>query len=399
MSFVPTRIRVPQVYLLGEDSPGLKLFRRLVPPFVHLEVIQPGSSEYDELSVHSVTFEAGENLVTNVAGYMSGLLDERMGQSTKEFYSSTIADSIVPDTSGKRLGIPLLRAMIAEIAGNEDSDYIDGATKVYVIHPPRLENELLSHLSTLPVPAMSDSPTEKLISVCTGEKTRHFVVEPYKMDLTSRHTASPRWLIVHLYNPAIPALVLRVGAQGPLTLKEPTPLLSDTAVAENWSIRIMEDYLRKAGIEVQDVCHEPNGPKTFPDYRIRLDGVQWHFEITRVLGDLLEGRQVLDKPRDAGKNMDMAIQSPPIQEADIEMALARAIRSKGRHKEQSDEEVPYFCLVLLNVLDLNIDSQSTTWNTMDLTSFDSVVVINGYSTPRVELITGTFRQSQVLQEK
>ena len=81
--FAPFRIRVPQQYLVGEESPGLKAFRRLLPPFVHVEVVQPGTPEYDDLRVHSVTLEAGENFNSNVVEYMSRLIDDRMGQATR----------------------------------------------------------------------------------------------------------------------------------------------------------------------------------------------------------------------------------------------------------------------------------------------------------------------------
>ena len=214
MVFAPFRIRVPQQYLVGEESPGLKAFRRLLPPFVHVEVIQQGTPEYEELGVNSVTFEAGENFATNVIEYMSRLIDDRMGQGTKEFYTSTIGDSITPDAGGKKLGIPMIKAMIAETTEVEERDYIEGVTKVYVIHPPQLEDELRRHLSALPVPAMSSSPSERLISVAVGQEMRHFVVEPCKMDLNRRHSTDPRWLIVHLYNPDIPALAIGVEAQG-----------------------------------------------------------------------------------------------------------------------------------------------------------------------------------------
>ena len=152
---------------------------------------------------------------------------------------------------------------------------------------------------------------------------------------------------------------------------------------------IVQNYLRNAGADVRCVCHEPNGPKTFPDYRARLDGVPWDFEITRVLGIMLEDRHILDKPRDARKNMDLAVQSPPIEDEDVGTALDRAIKSK-EHKRQPDKAARNLCLVLLNALDLNIGSESKVWKNRDLTSFDAVVLVSGYSQPRVELITGRF---------
>ena len=387
MVFAPFRIKVPQHYLVGEESPGLKALRSLLPPFIHVEVIQQGTPEYEDIRVNSVAFEAGKHLSTNIIEYMSRLIDDRMGQGTKEFYTSTIGDSITPDADGKKLGIPMIKAMIAEMTEVEERDYVEGVTKVYVIHPPQLEDEIRDHLSALPVPPMSSSPSEKLISVAVGQEMRHFVVEPYKMDLTRRQSTDPRWLIVHLYNPNIPALAIGVEAQGPLTFKEPTPLLSDTEVAENWAMGVMQNYLRDAGIDVRGVCHEPNGPKTFPDYRVRLDGAPWDFEITRVLGDMLEKRRILDKPRNPRKNMALAVQSPPKEDEDVRIALERAIKSKEQRR-QSNETARNFCLVLLNALDLNVGTQSNVWEEMALTSFDAVVLVNGYSQPSVELISG-----------
>ena len=395
--FVPTRVRVPQEYLIGEESPGLKAFRRLIPPFIHVEIIQQGTPEYDDLTVHSVTFEASGNFTANVIEYMSRLIDDRMGQGSKEFYASTVADAITPDADGKKLSIPLLKAIIAEMAEVQDSDYIEGVKKVYVIHPPQLEKELHRHLSALPVPAMFDSKSERLISVDVGQKIQYFIVEPYKMDLTRRRSTDPRWLIVHMYNPDKPALAIGVEAQGPLTFKEPTPLISDTEVAESWAMEVVQDYLRGTGVDVRCVCYEPNGPKTFPDYRARLGGAPWNFEITRVLGDILETRHILDKPRDARKMMNRAVQSLPIGEEDVVTALDRAIKGK-EHKHRSDGTAPNYCLVLLNALDLDIGSQSAVWKDMDLSIFDAVVLVNGYSQPGIEFLKGRFLLSGRLSE-
>ena len=320
-----------------------------------------------------------------------------MGQGAKEFHTSSVGDSITPGADGKKLGIPMIKAMIAEMAEAEERDYVEGVTKVYVIHPPQLEDELHRHLSALPVPATSASPSARLISVAVDQEMRHFVVEPYKMDLTRRRSPDPRWLIVHLYNPDMPALAIGVEAQGPLTFKEPIPLLSDTEVAEKWAMGVMQGYLRDAGIDVRCVCHEPNGPKTFPDYRARLDGTQWDFEVTRVLGDILEGRHILENPRDPRKNMDLAVQSPPIEDEDVGSALDHAIDSKER-KRQSNETARNLCLVLLNALDLNIGSQSEVWEGRDLTAFDAVVLVSGYSQPKIELIKGRLVTTAVVRE-
>ncbi len=387
--YVPTRVRVPQEYLIGEESQGLKVFRRLIPPFIHVEIIRQGTPEYDDLTVQSVAFDAGENFAANVIEYISRLIDERMGQSSKEFYTSTIGNDNILDADGKKLGIPLVKAMIAEMAENQDSDYIEGVKKVYLIHPPQLERELNSHLVPLLVPAIACSRSERLISVDVGQMMRQFVVEPYAMDLTTRPSADQRWLIVHMYNPDMPALAIGVEDQGPMTFKEPTPLLADTEVAEDWAINLLGDYLRDTGVDVRGVCHEPNGPKTYPDYTAQLDGVPWDFEITRVLGDILETRHILDKPRNARNMMHRAVQSPPLGVGDVEAALEYAIKSKER-KRRVDGTTRSLCLVLLNPLDMDLSTRSAAWKGMDLSAFDAIALINGYSQPSIEFMKGRF---------
>ena len=87
--------------------------------------------------------------------------------------------------------------------------------------------------------------------------------------------------------------------------------------------------------------------------------------------------------------MDMAVQSPPINEMDVATALNHAIKSK-KGKVQPDGTTRNLCLVLLNTLDLDIGSQSNMWEDVDLTTFHAVILINGYSTPSIELIKGRF---------
>ena len=274
----------------------------------------------------------------------------------------------------------------------EESHYIEGVTKAYVIHPPHFEDELRRHLSALPLHRISSPASERLLSVAIGDKLRPFIVVPYKMDLPRRRSTDPNWLIVHLYNPEIPALGIKVEAQGPLTLKEPTPLLSETEVAENWAMGVLQNHFREKGICVQSVVYEPNGPNKFPDYRARLDDVPWDFEVTRVLGDILKNRRIHDQPKDSKKNIDMAVQSPPIDEQDVANALTHAIESK-KSKRQTNGAARNLCLVLLDALDLDIRSNPNVWSNLNLAAYDAVVLVNGYAQPGVELIKGQFSKT------
>ena len=61
-----------------------------------------------------MAFDAGENFTGNVIKYMSRIIDDRMGEATKEFCTSTSGDSFTRDADGKKLGIQMIKAMIAE---------------------------------------------------------------------------------------------------------------------------------------------------------------------------------------------------------------------------------------------------------------------------------------------
>ena len=121
MVFAPVRIRVPQEYLVGEESVGLKAFRRLLPPFIHVEVIEQNSPDYDDLKVHSVTFEAGENCATNVDAYTSWLMKIKWDRVQGNSRLLQLPIPSKPDSNGRRLGIPFLKAIIAEMAEREES--------------------------------------------------------------------------------------------------------------------------------------------------------------------------------------------------------------------------------------------------------------------------------------
>ena len=386
MVFAHSQVRVPQEYLIGEESPGLAAFWRMLPPFVHLEVVQEGTLEEEDMIATSAIFEAGGNLARNFQEFSRRLIGERMGRSSKEFTLSKAAGAIGANSEGKKLGIPLLRAMIAEVAQAVEAEYIDGVTKVYIIHPPTLEDELIGQLSGLPVPPMADSESERMMSIPVNGSTQAFVVLPYAMDLPGHRSPDPKWLIVHLYNPDLPALVMRVREDGPWTFREPTPLLSDTKDAENWAMGQLRDHLYNEGVDIRFVS-EPNGPGTFPDFRATIAGEKWDVEVTRVLGDLMNNRHVPDRSRDSRRVIERAAQSPEIGESDVERALNQAIRSKASKRPSVGKGFKY-CLLLVNAAGLNVGEQSPVWQDKNLSSFDAIVLMSGYTHPKIEFIKG-----------
>ena len=386
-TFAPFQVRVPQEYLIGEESPGLAAFRRTLPPFIHIEVVAVGAPDEEDMIATSVMFDVGENFASNFLEFAQRTMDVRMGRSTKEFTPIKAADVTEEGPEGTTVSIPLLKATIAEIAQGSGSEYIDGVTKVYIIHPPVLEGELNGHLAVLPVPAMADSAMERIMSVRVDETVHSFVVQPYKMDLIGRHSEDPRWLIIHLYNPNMPALVVKVAEHGPWTFREPTPLLSDTKDAENWAMLVLQNHLRDEGVDIQ-FHPEPNGPGTFPDFRADIGVEEWDVEVTRVLGDLLNSRHVPNESRDPHKVIEVAAQTPQISDSDVERALDRAITRKAGKRPSVGTGFKY-CLILVNPVGLDVGIQSPVWQGKDLSSFDAVVLISGYTHPKIEFIKGS----------
>lgn len=386
MILAPSTFRVPQEYYIGGESPELAAFRRMLPPFIPIEVVKDDAPEQEDMIATSVIFEAGENLAVNFQEFCRRLIDERMERSSKEFTLSKAADAVEANSGGKKLGIPMLKAIIAEVAHSVELEYLDGVKKVYIIHPPALEDELTRQLSRLPVPPIVDSESERLISVLVNESIQCFVVRPYAMDLPGHRTADPRWLIVHLYNPDLPAMVMRVAQQGPWTFREPTPLLSDTKDTENWAMGQLQARLYH---ECGDILirSEPNGPDTFPDFRADIDGTGWDIEVTRVLGDLLNDRHVPDKSRNRQKVIERAAQSSQLSESDVERALDQAIRSKARKRSSVPRGFKY-CLVLVTAAEFDLGKWAPCWQGKDLSSFDAVVLMSGYTQPDVEFIKG-----------
>ena len=359
--------------------------RSFIPPFIDIEVVSPGTPEYDALPNNFVMFEVGENLLANMTTFTAMQLNSRLLQVTDQMPS--LPDAATTNGSGQtaKLGIPLLKRGIASIVTALEPKEVEGATKVYIVHSPALKDDLHRHLADLPVPAYYDSMEERLISVTVDGKTLSFTVTPYMMGPLCQADADERWLLINLYNPHMPSMAIAVAEEGFMALKEPTPLLGDTEAVETWAMEKLTERWTRSGIHVQNVGKEPNGPKTFPDYTVSLNQKRWTCEITRVLGTIPTTRRVLDQPRDRIRNMERAVQSPPLLPSDIEAAVGKAITDKTaiRRKQSSTNRV---CLVLVNVLDRELDKQSTVWQQQDLAAFDAVVLISGFSEPRVEWI-------------
>ena len=105
--FAPFRIGVPHRYLVGEESPGLQAFRCLLPPFIHIKVVQHGTPEYDDLRVHSVAFDAGENFTGNVIKYTCPALLTTEWEKPQR--SSILQHLVIPSR-----GTPMARNLVSK---------------------------------------------------------------------------------------------------------------------------------------------------------------------------------------------------------------------------------------------------------------------------------------------
>ena len=82
-------------------------------------------------------FEVGENFQSNIRAYVANIIEEEMGQATKKLPISSVVDTGAIDADARKLGIPLLKRLIGDVARDEDSEFVKGVTKAYVHSPSR----------------------------------------------------------------------------------------------------------------------------------------------------------------------------------------------------------------------------------------------------------------------
>ena len=364
--------------------PTTEEFLRLIPPFVHVETVPRESAEYAALPSNFVMMGADSGLHANALTYAKHGFNRGWQEATTQL-------SEAPTRADGPVRLADLKVMMTEVMVNlraEGDHYVEGIDTWYLIHSDNRTRMIDSLLGDLLVSERYDGVTrERLISVSLDGQALAFTITPYAVEDPRRIAEDSGWLILFAHNPRDPGLVLRVAEGGPFEFKEPTPLLSESEVAERWAMKVLKGHLEAVGRDTRDTSREPNGEATFPDYHAKIDGLQWDIEVTRVMGAVPENRRVLDRPYNAKRHWELVTGAPPLLPRDTQDAVDRAITSKlkTRHTCCGPQRV---CLVLLNVLRLDVRAQSDLWQREDVSRFGAVVLIEGFSTPKVEVIHG-----------
>ena len=381
--------------MADQTSEMLELLKQMLPPFVHVELVPKDSAGYKALPKHTAFFvpkhddpmPAHPRVFRKHLGNMIG---EMFGESSKEFSEIGNIGTDSQADGRLQLGIPLLKEAASGIIDNMDEDYVDGVKVIYVVHPPALKKKLIQITSKLPL-APGIAPKERrLIGVQSGGEGYAFPLELYELEIPARHATDPNWAFVHPYNPKAPAIVMRVPEPGPWIGVEPTLALGDTKDLERAAIETVErDLKRNESISV-DFTPEPNGPEsTFPDFEADIGGTEWTIEVTRVLDGIAEGRVFRMRGEDDESTLVQLARTAPIDDNAVDNALRSALEDKAESAARRRAGTKY-CVILVDVADLDIGRSADFWKGKDLSTFDALLVIHSDTKPipEVEYIKG-----------
>ena len=367
---------------------------RHLPPFMPPKFVRRDEPEYETMPQYTAFFVPGNGLSGlselpfALEAHLGNIIGEELGKSTSAV--PVLEPQLRNPDAGKgtKLDLAVLKQAARSIIRAVSRDYVERVQTMYLIHPAALRKTIVQVLSKMPL-APSANPGERRLLWVPGEKESYaFQVEPYEIELSERHVDGPRWMILYLFNPDDPAIVMRIPVPGPWTNLEPTLALGNTNDIESAAMAIIEKNLHKKQVTV-DFIPEPNGFATFPDFEAKIGETNWTIEVTRVLGGVTEGRVF----RMGGKNQESRLsrvaQSPPLDSVQVDKALSSALEGKAAKALQRKRGARY-CLVLVNVVGLDIGRRATIWNGKDLSAFDAVIVIhtNAMSESTLEYIKG-----------
>ena len=361
----------------------LELRRETLPPFVQIERIPVNTPEYDELPTYSYFLDSGRGEISQILQGFNDIWDFALSEFLGDVTSNP--DRLVMGDL-KRLDVPLLREAVESTIAANSIDLQDEVRTAYVIHPPELKAKVIQTLSKLPFADIDGD--RRLLSARNGNRVCVFPIESYQMELPVHCVGGPNWLIVILSNPDDPEIVLRVPEPGPWAESDFRLTPQETEKIELRVMETIESDLLDKGLNVEYV-HEPNGSGTFPDFEVSIEDTEWSLEVTRVLGAVLKERIINLDGKDPKAMKAKALHSPPIDTKEVDFALQKALTSKQSSASKCKAGTKY-CLVLVNVADLDIGKDSEVWTGKDLSAFGAVIMVhNGpRSNHTVEYIKG-----------
>ena len=177
----------------------------------------------------------------------------------------------------------------------------------------------------------------------------------------------------------------------------PTTALEDTKAVEHPAIALLKEAIERSGFTVDVEEPHPNGEKEFPDCRLVVDGQEWAVEVTRVLGNAVGPRAVILGVEDTEKHIRRAAKAPPRTSREIEEALRKAVQDKASRAPKVAPGTKY-CLTLVDTLEALDTTDQAQWTNLDLSAFDTVVVvrIEEHSPKRLETAKGKPRRIHLI---
>ena len=334
---------------------------------MQIERIPANTPEYDELQQYDFFFigrgDVGQGMQrANDIWYFA--LKEFLGDSISNPNSLVASDP-------KLLNVPLLREAVTGIIARDSLDLNEDVRTAYVIHPPELKAIVVKTLSKLPLAADGN---RRLLSVSIGNEVWACPVESYPLEIPTHHSKIASWLMLLLSNPDDPEVVLSLPDSGFWAESEIRPMPQDARKIEFQAVEAIKTDLLGQGLEVNP-DHEPNGFGTFPDFEASIGSTKWSIEVTRVLGDIPNERTIKLDGRNIKAMKARAVRSSPIDAKEIDAALQKALKDKGARASKCKLGSKY-CLVLMNVANLDIGKDSQVWAGKDLSAFDAVVMIH-----------------------
>ena len=362
-----------------------------IPPFITVKLIPENAPGQIGLPNHAAFLvssrgETALSIQSVVSELWEGIFQKLIGKIAIEFPSYDAADLSPGVVLSKQLNISLVRELVQKTVSSETQDFLDGVQTIYLVHPSALKQGMVQIMAKLP---FANSRSERrLLSVPCEGRNYAFSVEAYQLDLPKHHKVSPGWLAVLLFNPREPLIELQVPERGALLTVDTTLPLGDSRFAEEWAMEAVASDLKAKDVAV-DYVHEPNGDSTFPDFEAVIQSVEWSVEVTCVLGGITDGRHIKLPARNREAMIDRAAQSPPIDGEVVAAALEQALVSK-RERASLRKPGTKYCLLLVNVIDLDVGKSSKDWDDKDLSAFDAVVMVhcNPRSNEVVEYIKG-----------
>ena len=346
------------------------------PPFIPIKSVRRGTPEYEAIELRAAFF-IGAKQTTQwersraVDEYYAHLMSDMMASAASQFSEQAADPGIKGSTDSGPLTLPNVRAAIKQIITAVDEVYLNGVTTIYVVHHPSMQMNATQMMSTLT--AAGTSGHIKLISVEHAGTTTVLPVETYPMQFHGAPFDSTGWMVI-MFNPDRPVVQIFVPAEEQAANFVPLYGLEDTTTVEQSAIKVICTRLTENMVSVNGLTYEPNGATSFPDFEATIAGEEWSIEVTRVLEGITDERVIrIGNPMQTHMTIS-ASQASPIRQTELDDAVAYSIMRKSA-KSMECKPGNKFCLVLINVADLNIGRDQYDWGQHDLSSFDAVVLL------------------------